>query len=217
MMLYTPLKAEKPPSTGTTIPLTKAEAGLQSQIRVPPNSSGFPKRPAGVCSMIVCPLFDRLPSSSSNKSLLLPYKEAWRYGVDPEVRAVAARELDGEPAGEVVDGGLGSRVADHVGQGFGSGHGRDVHDAPIWLLGTLDHGSPENLAGKQGSQEVEVHHLPQGFLRQLENSHAIGESGPGHVPASGVYEDVYPAPPLEQGVSGVLELAGIEHVGRKDE
>jgi hypothetical protein len=58
MLIYTPLKALKPPSTGTTTnaPLTKAAARLQSQIRLPPNSFGSPKRPAGVFSIIVCPL-----------------------------------------------------------------------------------------------------------------------------------------------------------------
>src|SRR6266704_2138192 len=47
-ILYTPLKAENPPSMGTTTPVTKAEAGLTSQSSVPNRSSGRPRRPDGV-------------------------------------------------------------------------------------------------------------------------------------------------------------------------
>src|SRR5215213_7509085 len=63
---YTPLKAPKPPSTGTTMPFTNLAAGEQSQIRVPTSSSGSPKRPAGVWSTILRPLSVRLPSSLSS-------------------------------------------------------------------------------------------------------------------------------------------------------
>src|SRR5512141_2261234 len=49
---YTPLNAEKPPSTGTTIPVTSAEAGETSHSTVPSRSSGFWKRRMGVCAMI---------------------------------------------------------------------------------------------------------------------------------------------------------------------
>lgn len=45
---HTPLKAEKPPSTGTTTPVTNAEAGESSHIIVPSKSSAVPKRPIGV-------------------------------------------------------------------------------------------------------------------------------------------------------------------------
>ncbi len=45
---HTPLKALKPPSTGTTTPLTKFAPGPQSQSKVLSSSSGLPKRPAGV-------------------------------------------------------------------------------------------------------------------------------------------------------------------------
>jgi hypothetical protein len=45
---YTPLNAEKPPSTGTTIPVTNADAGLTSHNSVPTKSSGAPKRAIGV-------------------------------------------------------------------------------------------------------------------------------------------------------------------------
>jgi hypothetical protein len=49
---YTPENAANPPSTGTTIPVTKAEAGETSHINAPSKSSGTPKRPIGVCDMI---------------------------------------------------------------------------------------------------------------------------------------------------------------------
>src|SRR5947209_3951994 len=45
---HTPPNAEKPPSTGTTIPVTNAEAGERSHRTVPSKSSGSPKRFIGV-------------------------------------------------------------------------------------------------------------------------------------------------------------------------
>ena len=44
---YTPLNALKPPSTGTTTPVTNSDAGDSSQMAVPANSSGSPKRRVG--------------------------------------------------------------------------------------------------------------------------------------------------------------------------
>jgi len=66
--LYTPLNALNPPSTGTTIPVTKEEAsGERSQMIVPIKSLGLPNRPMGVCSMIVRPRGVRFPVFSSVK------------------------------------------------------------------------------------------------------------------------------------------------------
>ena len=45
---YTPPNAEKPPSTGTTTPVTKADAGDNNHSTVPIKSCGSPKRPIGV-------------------------------------------------------------------------------------------------------------------------------------------------------------------------
>jgi hypothetical protein len=45
---YTPLNAEKPPSMGSTMPETNADAGVSSHKTAPSKSSGSPKRPAGV-------------------------------------------------------------------------------------------------------------------------------------------------------------------------
>ena len=54
--LYTPLYAEKPPSTGTTIPVTKPLASsLDSQSSVPVRSSTVPKRFSGGAEYLVCP------------------------------------------------------------------------------------------------------------------------------------------------------------------
>ena len=49
---YTPEKTENPPSMGTTAPVTKRLASLSSQSSAPSSSSGSPKRPMGVLSMI---------------------------------------------------------------------------------------------------------------------------------------------------------------------
>jgi hypothetical protein len=47
-VFYTPLNAENPPSTGITVPVTKADAGLINHNNVPIKSSGLPNRPIGV-------------------------------------------------------------------------------------------------------------------------------------------------------------------------
>ncbi len=62
---HTPQKAENPPSTGTTIPFTKAAASEISHIIVPIKSCGTPKRPIGVCSITETPRGVRLPVSCS--------------------------------------------------------------------------------------------------------------------------------------------------------
>ena len=46
--LYTPLNAENPPSTATTVPVTNSDAGERSHNTTPWRSSGFPKRLMGV-------------------------------------------------------------------------------------------------------------------------------------------------------------------------
>src|ERR1019366_10197246 len=51
----TPENAEKPPSTGTTIPVTKADAGDRSHSTAPSRSSGWPNRPIGVWPIIDVP------------------------------------------------------------------------------------------------------------------------------------------------------------------
>ena len=49
----TPLNAEKPPSIGTTIPVTNADAGETNHKTAPSKSSGVPKRFIGVCWRIL--------------------------------------------------------------------------------------------------------------------------------------------------------------------
>ena len=63
--VYTPLKAENPPSMGTTTPVTNAEAGDRSQNTVPSRSAGWPNRPMGVCSRMARPRGVRPPVRSS--------------------------------------------------------------------------------------------------------------------------------------------------------
>src|SRR4030095_12247718 len=59
---HTPLNPLKPPSTGTTTPVTKEAASLQSQCTGPINSSARPNRPIGVRAMTVLPRGVWLPS-----------------------------------------------------------------------------------------------------------------------------------------------------------
>src|SRR5713226_8210467 len=64
---HTPLNALNPPSTGSTIPVTKRALGLQSQMRAPMSSSASPNRPRGVCAMTARPRAEGLPSGSKSK------------------------------------------------------------------------------------------------------------------------------------------------------
>src|SRR5690606_20282063 len=67
-LYHTPLKALKPPSTGTTIPVTKEDSFPASQLATPCSSSALPNLFIGVCFIIVSPLEVRLPSSLSKRS-----------------------------------------------------------------------------------------------------------------------------------------------------
>ena len=53
--LYTPLKAEKAPSTATVAPCTKTAISESNVKAGPIKSSGRPNRPSGVWAMIRCP------------------------------------------------------------------------------------------------------------------------------------------------------------------
>src|SRR5664280_421828 len=66
LSVYTPLKAEKPPSTGITTPVTNSEAGESSQRTQPNRSLVSPRRPIGVCPMIVLPRGVQSPVSLSS-------------------------------------------------------------------------------------------------------------------------------------------------------
>src|ERR1035441_8911318 len=63
---YTPLKAEKPPSTGITTPVTNSEAGESSHNTQPKRSFDSPSRPIGVCPTIVLPRGVQSPVSLSS-------------------------------------------------------------------------------------------------------------------------------------------------------
>jgi len=53
---YTPLKAEKLPSMGMTVPVTNLEAGDNNQNMAPSKSCGSPKRPINVAeNHLSCP------------------------------------------------------------------------------------------------------------------------------------------------------------------
>ena len=72
---YTPLYALKPPTTGTTTPMTTDPPSQHSQSVVPIKSSGFPNLPIGVCSMIWFPLGVSEPSLCANNALFWPVRK----------------------------------------------------------------------------------------------------------------------------------------------
>src|SRR3954466_9170969 len=61
---HTPLNALKPPSTGTTTPVTNREPGLHSQSSADTRSAAARTRRGGVCPTIVRPRAVSPPSSS---------------------------------------------------------------------------------------------------------------------------------------------------------
>src|SRR5690606_10011475 len=65
---HTPPKAEYPPSTGITVPVTKRLASEANHRSVPTRSSGSPKRPIGVWAMIWRPRSVRSPSGFTSRA-----------------------------------------------------------------------------------------------------------------------------------------------------
>ena len=116
-------------------------------------------------------------------------------GVDPDAHL---GEVDGEPGGEVGDGGLGAGVGGDLGEGGVGVHGADVHDVAAL---PAHHLAGEGLSGDQGADEVQVEdELHAGFIEveealgvrfdvaQLE-IHLV-RGGPGVVAAGAVQKDV---------------------------
>jgi hypothetical protein len=207
---HTPLKAPKPPSTGTTTPLTKSAPGPHSQTRVPTRSSGSPKRPDGVWSMIVWPRGRRPVLAQQERAVLLADEETGRDRVDPHPFAERARQLRSEPAGGVLDPGLRDAVADHARHRPLGRHRGDVDDgAPP----AARHRLAKDLAWEQRALQVQSFHRVHILDRQLEEGLPRIEGGPRHVAAGRVDEHVEPPPPPHDGLARGFELTAVEHVG----
>ena len=153
------------------------------------------------------------------EAVLVGDEEAGGDGVDADAHG---REVGGEPAGEVLDGGLGGGVGGDLGEGLGGGHGGDVHDGTAGgehLLG-------EDLRGEQRADEVEaVDELEaldveaeEGLLQLGVGGHLLGGAGAlGVVAAGAVDEDVHAAPLGEDGVARGLKGGTVEDVGAEGE
>ena len=209
-----PLKASKPPSTGTTTPVTNDAAALQSQTTVPASSSGSPKRPAGVDATMRCPRAVSPPGVvEQERAVLLADEEA---GCDRVHAHAARRQLDGEPPGQVLDRRLRGAVADDARERAVRRQRRDVDDRSVARRVAVDHGGTEDLSRQHRAVEVELDHLVEGGCRQLEER-LLADRRCGDVAAGGVDEHVDAPPAVEHGRARMLELRGVEHVGLEHE
>src|SRR5699024_2086091 len=85
--------------------------------------------------------------------LVLPGgKEAGGNGVDPD--ALPA-EVDGQPLGQVGDGGFRARIGGDLGQGGVGVHAGDVQDAAAAAAQHLGH---KGLGGQDGAQKIQIEH-----------------------------------------------------------
>src|ERR1043165_813346 len=61
-------------------------------------------------------------------AVLLAKEKAGHDGVNADLAEVALAEIHAEPAGKILDGGLGGAVADDTSEHLRSGHGAEVDD-----------------------------------------------------------------------------------------
>ena len=161
--------AENPPSIGTTIPVTNAEAGDRSQSTAPNRSSGWPKRAMGVWSMIDLPRAVRFPGLliGQEKPVLIGQEETRRNGVHANPRRVNLSHVHGQPLRKVADAGFGGRVGEDSRQGPEGAHGGDIENDPFAFF---RHDFAEHLAGKDGSQDVQIEHPAQSIRGKIEET-----------------------------------------------
>ena len=67
-------------------------------------------------------------------AVLVGDEEAGGHRVHAQAVAVLGAEFNREPAGEVVDRGLGVRVTQHAGDRAIGGHRREIHDRSLLLV-----------------------------------------------------------------------------------
>ena len=170
----TPLNALKPPST-ESVRVTKRAPGPHSQRR--PDAAPRPRRsaPAGVRATIVAP---RSVSAAvlveQQAAVLLADEEARSDRVDRD----RGRQLDGEPAREVLDRRLRGRVADDPRDGARRGHRGDVDDRPA----VLDGGRRTTWLGSRVPEQVEVDDLAERLLGGRRGSRPASSVAPATLP-----------------------------------
>ena len=99
--------------------------------------------------------------------VLLGGEEAGGDGVDPNPHL---GEVNGQPLGEVGNGGLGGGVGGNLGQGQVGVHAGDVQDV---AAGPSNHLPGEGLGGKQGANPVQVEHILHAVLVQVEEGDGV--------------------------------------------
>ena len=186
-----------------TTPVTNDAPALHSQTTAPATSSGSPKRPARRGRDDPLPALGQLARLvEQERTVLLGDEEPRRNGVYADVRC----ELDGEPAGEILDGSLRRPVADDPRERAVRRERRDVDDRPAAQL------VAEDLAREQRAVKVEPDDFFDRSRIELEER-PLTDRGGGDVAARGVDEDVDAPEALQHRRAGGRQLPGVEHVG----
>ncbi len=92
-------------------------------------------------------------------------------------------------------------------QGRHRGH---VEDGALAAPG---HGPPEGLAGVHGAHEIEVEHLPDGLIRQIEKGHLGRGGGLRAVAAGPVDQNIHLAVMLQHLPGGQVHGGRVGHIG----
>ncbi len=142
-------------------------------------------------------------------AVLIGDEEAGSDGVHAQAVAIFGRELDREPAGEVVHGGFGVGVADDAGDGALGGHGGKVDDVAPLLRGE---GLRENLGREDRALEVEGEDLTVGREVEIEERFVGRDGGAGLVAAGGVDEGVDAAETGDDFGADLFEAGAIQDI-----
>ncbi len=144
-------------------------------------------------------------------AVLLGGEKAGEEGVHTDIARGFLGEIDGQPAGEVFNAGLGGRVCDDAGEGGGDGGGGEIDDRPAT---GFDHGRAEDKGREDGAMKVEIDDLLEGIEVEIEEGFFRRDGRAGHVSAGGVEDAINLAPFGEGGIAGLFERRAVEDIAQ---
>ena len=125
-------------------------------------------------------------------------------------RFIILRHVDGEPLGEIGDGGLGGGIPDDLGQRPERVHRRSVDDGAGPCLGEE---LAEHLGREHGSDDVELEDEADRVGGKVEEGERVGGGGLLFVSAGAVDKGVDAAEPAHHFVACGFETGFVEDVG----
>ena len=212
VLCHMPLSALKPPSTGIDRPRDeRGGVAAQPDDRALQLGGVAEASHRGAGQDLPRALGGRAVLPEERRPVLLRDEEARGDRVDPQPLAEAPGEVHRHPPREALDRGLGHGVAEDPAQREGRRHRRDVHDAPLALP---RHRLAEHQGRVDRAVQVQPHDVLVGGERHLERGSVVSPRL-GHVAASGVHEDVHPAPLREERLPRGHQRLVVQDVGHE--